>query len=58
MMCEWDAVFPEYGLASHKGYSTPQHLAALEKYGPTPLHRQSFAPVWSTPVEQVVFEFD
>ena len=58
MMCEWDAVFPEYGLASHKGYSTPQHLAALEKYGPTPLHRQSFAPVWSSPVEQDEFEFD
>jgi ribonuclease HII len=58
MMCEWDAVFPEYGLASHKGYSTPQHLAALEQYGPTPLHRQSFAPVWSSPVEQEVFEFD
>jgi ribonuclease HII len=58
MMCEWDAVFPEYGLASHKGYSTPQHLAALQQYGPTPLHRQSFAPVWSSPVEQVVFEFD
>src|ERR1700683_4413291 len=42
MMCEWDAVFPEYGLAAHKGYSTPQHLAALLEYGPTPLHRQSF----------------
>jgi ribonuclease HII len=58
MMCEWDTVFPEYGLASHKGYSTPQHLAALEQYGPTPLHRQSFAPVWSSPAEQEVFEFD
>jgi ribonuclease HII len=58
MMCDWDAVFPEYGLASHKGYSTPKHLAALEKYGPTPLHRQSFAPVWSRPVEQEMFEFD
>ena len=58
MMCEWDAVFPEYGLASHKGYSTPQHLAALEKYGPTPLHRQSFAPVWNGLMEQEVFEFD
>ena len=58
MMCEWDAVFPEYGLASHKGYSTPQHLAALQQYGPTPLHRQSFAPVWSSPIEQEVFEFD
>jgi ribonuclease HII len=58
MMWEWDAVFPEYGLASHKGYSTPQHLAALLQYGPTPLHRQSFAPVWNNPVEQQVFDFD
>src|ERR1700675_1194681 len=58
MMCEWDAAFPEYGLASHKGYSTPQHLAALLEYGPTPLHRQSFAPVWSNPLEQKVLEFD
>jgi ribonuclease HII len=58
MMCEWDAVFPEYGLASHKGYSTPQHLAALLEYGPTPLHRQSFAPVWSNPGEQEMLEFD
>ncbi len=58
MMCEWDAVFPEYGLASHKGYSTPQHLAALLEYGPTPLHRQSFAPVWSCPEEQEGFDFD
>jgi ribonuclease HII len=46
MMCDWDTVYPAYGLASHKGYSTPQHLAALREYGPTPLHRQSFAPVW------------
>jgi ribonuclease HII len=58
MMCEWDVVFPEYGLASHKGYSTPQHLAALQQYGPTPLHRQSFAPVWSSPVAQEKFDFD
>jgi ribonuclease HII len=58
MMCEWDAVFPEYGLASHKGYSTPQHLAALLEHGPTPLHRQSFAPVWSNPEEQEMLEFD
>jgi ribonuclease HII len=54
IMCEWDAVFPEYGLASHKGYSTPQHIAALQQYGPTPLHRQSFAPVWNSPVQQVM----
>jgi len=57
MMCEWDAVFPAYGLAAHKGYSTPQHLAALRQHGPSPLHRQSFAPVWQNPVPQVAFAF-
>jgi len=57
MMCEWDAVFPLYGLASHKGYSTPQHLAALREFGPTPMHRQSFAPVWQNPAPQEVFAF-
>src|SRR5215467_14256520 len=57
MMCEWDAVFPDYGLASHKGYSTPKHLAALRELGPTPLHRQSFAPVWQNPVPQEAFAF-
>ena len=41
----WDEVFPEYGLASHKGYSTPEHCRAIEKLGPTPLHRLSFEPV-------------
>ncbi len=45
LMRVWDAVFPEYGLASHKGYSTPEHCRALERYGPTPLHRMSFEPV-------------
>jgi ribonuclease HII len=57
IMCEWDAVFPAYGLASHKGYSTPKHLAALREFGPTPLHRQSFAPVWQNPIPQEVFRF-
>lgn len=41
----WDKVFPAYGLASHKGYSTPEHLEAIRKYGLTPLHRLSFEPV-------------
>lgn len=57
MMCEWDGVFPAYGLASNKGYSTPYHLAALRQHGPSPLHRQSFAPVWSNPVPQEVLPF-
>jgi ribonuclease HII len=41
----WDEVFPQYGLASHKGYSTPEHCKAIERYGVTPLHRLSFEPV-------------
>lgn len=41
----WDEVFPQYGLASHKGYSTPEHCRAIERYGVTPLHRLSFEPV-------------
>ncbi len=44
-MEEWDAVYPQYGLARHKGYATPDHLEALRLHGPSPLHRQSFAPV-------------
>ena len=55
MLCEWDAVFPVYGLASNKGYSTPHHLAALREHGPSPLHRQSFAPVWNAPQEVLAF---
>jgi ribonuclease HII len=41
----WDQVFPQYGLASHKGYATPEHCQAIERYGVTPLHRLSFEPV-------------
>lgn len=44
-MEEWDAVYPQYGLARHKGYATPDHLEALRLHGATPLHRYSFAPV-------------
>ncbi len=57
MVREWDPVFPIYGLASNKGYSTPHHLAALRQHGPSPLHRQSFAPVWNNPVPQEVLAF-
>jgi len=41
----WSRVFPEYGLDQNKGYSTPDHLSALERVGPTSLHRFSFEPV-------------
>ena len=57
MVREWDPVFPVYWLASNKGYSTPHHLAALRQHGPSPLHRQSFAPVWNAPVPQEVLAF-
>ncbi len=45
LMGELDRRHPGYGLARHKGYPTPEHLAALRKLGPCPVHRRSFAPV-------------
>ena len=45
IMLEFHAQFPEYGFAEHKGYGTPQHLAAIAKLGPCPIHRRSFAPM-------------
>jgi ribonuclease HII len=45
LMQDWDRVYPNYGLASHKGYATPEHKKALREMGPTPLHRASYAPV-------------
>jgi ribonuclease HII len=44
-MCELDALHPGYGFAQHKGYSTPEHLEALQRLGPCAQHRRSFAPV-------------
>lgn len=45
LMRELDAQYPQYGFAQHKGYGTAAHLQALRKFGPSPIHRQSFAPV-------------
>lgn len=45
LLIELDRVYPAYGFAQHKGYGTPEHLAALERHGPCPLHRRTFAPV-------------
>ena len=45
MLIELDRQFPGYGLASHKGYCSPQHVEALARLGPTPLHRKSFHPI-------------
>ena len=59
MMREFDSVYPLYGLGSNKGYSTRKHIASLREHGPSPLHRQSFAPVWlsntKTPQEILAF---
>lgn len=44
-MAEWDAVYPAYGFASHKGYGSPKHMAALREHGPCPLHRMTFKPL-------------
>jgi ribonuclease HII len=45
LMAELDATHPNYGFARHMGYATAEHLSALERYGPCPIHRRSFSPV-------------
>ena len=42
MMEEYDSIYPEYHFASNKGYGSAEHIAALKKYGPCPIHRRSF----------------
>ena len=46
LMHEADREFPAYGFARHKGYATPDHLLALDRLGPCPLHRRTFSGVW------------
>jgi ribonuclease HII len=45
IMEAWHERFPAYGFKAHKGYGTPEHLSTLGRFGPCPIHRQSFAPV-------------
>lgn len=45
LMLEYDLAWPEYGFAEHKGYGTPQHLEAIARLGPCPIHRRTFAPL-------------
>jgi ribonuclease HII len=52
MLVELDAVYPGYGLARHKGYCSAEHMEALRRLGPTPLHRKSYAPV----AQRMLFE--
>ncbi len=49
MMETYHEMYPQYGFARHKGYATPLHLQALREFGPCPLHRRSFRPVWEAP---------
>jgi ribonuclease HII len=52
-MREYDQLYPKYGFAEHKGYGTPQHLAAIQTLGRCPIHRRSFSPFRpvATPLE-------
>lgn len=45
LMRDYDVSYPNYGFAQHKGYCTAEHVAAVERLGPSPIHRTSFAPV-------------
>ena len=49
----YDREYPEYGFARHKGYGTADHIEALKKYGPCPIHRRSFEPVKSLAAKNV-----
>jgi ribonuclease HII len=51
LIVELDHEYPGYGLAQHKGYGSAEHLAALQRLGPTPLHRKSFNPVAQTALQ-------
>ncbi|MDB6019411.1 MAG: Ribonuclease [Pedosphaera sp.] len=56
LMLEYDKAYPGYGFAEHKGYGTPQHLAAITAQGPCPIHRRSFSPFRPVAVELELFD--
>jgi ribonuclease HII len=45
LMARFHEIYPQYNFLSHKGYGTEEHLARLAEYGPSPIHRRTFAPV-------------
>ena len=47
LMDEYDREYPQYGFSRHKGYGTQEHIEAIRKYGPCPIHRKSFEPIKS-----------
>lgn len=53
MMCEYDAEYPAYGFAGHKGYGTKAHMDVLRRHGACPIHRMSFKPVFYSVPENV-----
>jgi ribonuclease HII len=53
MMAEYDAAYPAYGFAKHKGYGTKEHMDALRRIGACPIHRMSFKPVYYSVPENV-----
>ena len=56
LMMRYEQEYPGYGFARHKGYGTRQHLDALVRLGPCPIHRRSFAPLAPTPKQDELFE--
>lgn len=58
IMKEYGKQYPEYGFEKHKGYVTKAHKEVLEKYGVTPIHRKSFAPVQKVLNQQLSFDFE
>ena len=56
IMIEYDRLYPQYGFARNKGYPTKQHLAAIEEYGITPIHRRSYGPVAAHQMSFDLFE--
>jgi len=55
IMSKMEEIYPGYGFSKHKGYGTKEHLQALKKLGPSPLHRKSFKPVYE--LDQMNFKF-
>jgi ribonuclease HII len=60
LMCQFDAQYPGYGFAAHKGYATEQHESALRALGACPIHRRSFTPVRLAlgliPIQEALFD--
>ncbi len=58
LMVEFDELFPGYGFASHKGYGAKAHQSALQRLGPTPIHRMTWKPLRQLSHKQLQFELE